>query len=123
MQPIGVLISGYQREDARAIKAFLDKQLDSYVLMVSASPASERKLVEILRDGGEDYYQEEETKILMFLGFSEVQTHMVLEAFPTGGSLARPIFCTLTSQNQQFPFRDLVAHLIEEHRHWKGKDA
>jgi hypothetical protein len=120
MQPIGVLVSGYHREDARVIKAFLDDKLDSYVLMVSASPASERKLVELLREGGEDYYEDEQTKILMFLGFSEIQTHMVLEAFPMGGSPARPIFCTLTSQNQQMPFRELVAHLIEEHRHWKG---
>jgi hypothetical protein len=120
MQQIGVLVSGYHKEDARAIKALLDKKLDSYVIMVGASPASERKLVEILREGGDDTYEEAETKILMFLGFSEVQTHMILEAFPTDGSIARPIFCTLTSQNQQMPFRELVAHLIEEHRHWKG---
>ena len=123
MQSVGVLISGYREDDARTIKAFLDKTLDGYVILVAASPESERKLIDILRQGGEDYYEEGDIKILMFLGFSEVQTHMVLEAFPAGGNLERPIFCTLTSQNQHIPFRELVAHLIEEHRHWKGKGA
>ena len=50
--------------------------------------------VDILRKGPEECFVEEETKILMFLGFSEVQTHMVLEGFPGNGGLKRPIFCT-----------------------------
>jgi hypothetical protein len=121
MQSVGVLICGYQQEDARTIKAFLDKTLDTYVIMVTASPTSDTKIIDILRKGGEECFADEATKMLMFLGFTEVQTHMVLEGFPGEGGLKRPIFCTLTGQNQHWPLSDLIDHLCEEHRQWTGK--
>jgi len=123
MQSVGVLICGYSEEDARTIKAFLDKTLDAYVLMVSASQKAEMKIIDILRKGPEECFLEEEIKILMFLGFSEVQTHMVLEGFPRDGGLKRPIFCSLTSQNQHWPLRELIEHLVAEHRKWTGQEA
>ncbi|MEK6534141.1 MAG: DUF3783 domain-containing protein [Thermodesulfobacteriota bacterium] len=121
MQSVGVLICGYRQEDARTIKAFLDKTLDSYVIMVSASQKADMKIIDILRMGPEECFAEEETQLLMFLGFSEVQTHMVLEAFPEESGLKRPIFCSLTAQNQLWPLRELIEHLVEEHSHWTGK--
>lgn len=121
MQPIGVLVSGYNAEDARAIKAFLDKALDTYVLMVSASQKADMKISDILRKGPDACFEEEESKILMFLGFSEVQTRLVLEGFPGDGGLNRPIFCTLTGQNQHWPFKELIEHLKAEHRRWMEK--
>jgi hypothetical protein len=123
MQSVGVLICGYRQEDARTIKAFLDKTLDTYVLLIGASPTADMKIVDILRQGQAECFAEEEIKILMCIGFSEVQTHMVLEGFPDGGGLKRPIFCALTSQNQHWPIRELIEHLVEEHRHWTGKKA
>lgn len=121
MEPIGVLISGYGPEDARTIKAFLDRTLDTYVLLVGVSSTADRRIEEILRQGPTGDFQDEETKILMFLGFSEVQRHMVLEGFPGEGGLGRPIFCSLTGQNRQWPIGALIAHLVEEHRRWSGK--
>jgi len=123
MQSIGVLICGYSQEDARIIKGFLDRSLDTYVLMVGASSATDRSVLDILRRGQAEHFQEEEIKILMFLGFSEVQTHMVLEGFPGDGGLKRPIFCALTKQNQHRPLRELIGHLVEEQRQWSGKEA
>ena len=123
MAAVGVLICGYHEEDARTIKAFLDKTLDNYVIMVSASQKADMKIIDILSKGPEECYEEEETKILMFLGFSEVQIHMVLEGFPGDGGLKRPIFCSLTAQNQQWPFHELIEHLVSEHRQWTGKGA
>jgi len=123
MQSVGVLICGYNQEDARAIKAFLDKTLDTYVILVSASQKADMEIIDILRKGPEECFAEENTKILMFLGFSEVQTHMVLEGFPADGGLKRPIFCTLTAQNQHWPLRELIEHLVTEHRQWTGKEA
>jgi len=79
-----VLIFGYDVRDAQAIKAFLDRTLDAHVIMVGASPKSDMKIINILRRKPEDCFEDNETKILMFLGFSEVQTHMVLEGFPGG---------------------------------------
>ena len=123
MQSVGVLICGYNEEDARTIKAFLDKTLDTYVLMVSASQKADMKIIDILRKGPEECFADEPVKILMFLGFSEVQTHMVLEGFPRDGGPQRPIFCSLTGQNQQWPLRELIEHLVEEHRQWTGKEV
>ncbi|MEW6335316.1 MAG: DUF3783 domain-containing protein [Thermodesulfobacteriota bacterium] len=123
MQSIGVLICGYSQEDARTIKAFLDRTLDTYVRMVGATPETDRSVRDILRQGQAEHFQDEEIKILMFLGFSEVQRHMVLEAFPEDGGLKRPIFCVLTGQNQHRPLRELIGHLVEEHRRWSGKEA
>jgi hypothetical protein len=123
MQSVGVLICGYRQEDARTIKAFLDKTLDTYVIMVSASQKADMKIIDILRKGSEECFAEEESKIMMFLGFSEVQTHMVLEGFPGDGGLQRPIFCTLTAQYRHWPLRELIEHLVEERRQWTGKEA
>jgi len=123
MQSVGVLICGYNEEDARAIKAFLDRTLDTYVIMVSASQREEMKIIDILRTGPQECFRDEETKILMFLGFSEVQIHMVLEGFPGEGGLKRPIFCSLTAQNREWPLRELIEHLVEEHRQWTAKKA
>lgn len=123
MQSIGVLLCGYSQEDARTIKAFLDRTLDTYVLMVGASPATDRSIRDILRQGDAEHFQDEKIKILIFLGFSEVQRHMVLEGFPGDGGLKRPIFCALTGQNQHWPLRELIGHLVEEHRQWSGKEA
>jgi hypothetical protein len=123
MQSVGALICGYGKEDARAIKAFLDRTLDTYVILVSASQKTDMKIIDILRKGPEDCFADEETKILMFLGFTEVQTHMVLQGFPSGdGGVKRPIFCSLTGQNRHRPLRELIEHLVEEHRRWNGKE-
>lgn len=121
MQSMGVLICGYHQEDARTIKAFLDKTLDTYVLLIGASLKTDMRIVDILRQGQAECFVEEETNILMFLGFSEVHTHMVLEGFPVNGGLKRPIFCTLTSQNQHWPLGKLIEHLAAEHRQWSGE--
>jgi hypothetical protein len=123
MSSVGVLICGYHQEDVRTIKAFLDKTLDTYVIAVSASQKTDMKIIDILKKGPEECFTEDEIKILVFVGFSEVQTHMVLEGFPENGGLKRPIFCALTSQNQHWPLRELIEHLVEEHRHWTGKNA
>ncbi|MCE5263434.1 MAG: DUF3783 domain-containing protein [Deltaproteobacteria bacterium] len=122
MQSVGVLICGYGKNDAETIKAFLDRTLDAYVTVVSASQKTEMKIIDILQKGPEDCFGDEETKILMFLGFSEAQVRRVLQDFPGGaGGVKRPIFCSLTAQNRQWPLGELIEHLAEEHRRWTGR--
>ena len=59
---------------------------------------------------------------MLFLAFTEEQTRRVLKDFPGGdGGIRRPIFCGLTAQNRQWPLRELLEHLVEEHRCWSGK--
>lgn len=122
MQSVGVLICGYDSNDARRIKTFLDGTLDAYVIMMSASPGDDARVIDILRRKQDDRFEEDETKVLVFIGFSEVQIHMVLEGFPGGGGLKRPIFCTLTNRNRNLPLRELVEHLKLEHRNWTGEN-
>ena len=122
MQPVGVLICGYGKEDAQTIQTFLDRTLDARVILISASQKAEMKIIDILQKGPEDCFADEETKILMFLGFTEAQTRAVLQDFPSGeGGVKRPIFCSLTAQNRQWPLRELIEHLVEEHRRWSGR--
>lgn len=122
MQSVGVLTFGYGKEDAQAIQAFLSRTLDTYVILVSASQKTDLKIIDILQKGPEDVFADEETKILMFLGFTEEQTRAVLKNFPSGeGGVRRPIFCSLTAQNRQWPLRELIEHLAEEHRRWSGR--
>jgi hypothetical protein len=125
MQPVGVLICGYDREDARTIKAFLDSALDSYVILASASGKTEMPIIDILRQKPAEEFVVAEPRVMILIGFSEVQTHMVLEGFPDPDTLKRPIFCTLTAQNRHWPLRELIEHLAEEHRRWtaKARDA
>lgn len=121
MESPRALACGYHQEDARTIKAFLDKTLDTYVPLIGASPKSDMRIVDILSRGEAECFIEEEIKILMLIGFSEVQTHMVLEGFPGNGGLKRPIFCSLTGQNRYWPLGTLIDHLAAEHRQWSGK--
>lgn len=122
MQSVGVLLCGYGKEEAQTIKAFLDRTLDAYVILVGASQKADEKIIDILRGGPVEFFADEETKILMFLGFTEAQVHRVLEEFPSGeGGLKRPIFCSLTARNQHWPLRELIEHLLEEHRRYTGK--
>jgi hypothetical protein len=122
MQPVGVLIYGYCKQDAESINAFLDKTLDTGVIMVSASQKADMKIMDILQKGPEECFVDDKTKILMFLGFTEVQIRLVLEGFPGGdGGVKRPIFCSLTAQNRQWPLGELIEHLAEEHRRWSKK--
>jgi len=122
MQSVGVLICGYDCKDARTIKSFLDGTLDAYVIMTSASPGDDARVIDILRRKPADRFEEDETKVFVFVGFSEVQIHMVLEGFPGDGGLQRPIFCTLTGQNKDMPLRELVEHLAAEHRIWTAEN-
>jgi hypothetical protein len=88
MQSLGVLVCGYNQEDARHLKAFLDKTLDTYVMLISASQKEEMKIIDLLKKEPQACFEEDKIKVLMFLGFSEVQTHMVLEGFPARGALS-----------------------------------
>jgi hypothetical protein len=122
MQAVGVLIHGYDSQKAGAIKAFLDKAFEGGVVMISASQKADMKIIDIIQKGPEEHFADEDPKILMFLGFSEAQVRRVLQDFPSGeGGVRRPIFCSLTAQNSQWPLSELTEHLVEEHKRWSAK--
>lgn len=118
MESLGVLIYGYNGEDALRIRAFLDEAVGFPVFMTSASGRNEEKILDILQNTTKVSFADEKTKIMMLLGFSEGQVNAILGSFPTGAQgLQRPIFCMMTEQNRDWPLQQLLEHLEEERRY------
>ncbi len=118
----GVLIYGYNGEDALQIKLFLDAAFAFPVFLTSASGRNEERLLDILQSATSNSFVDEKTKIMMLLGFSEEQVRMILGSFPSGAeALPRPIFCMLTEENRNWPLAELLEHLERERRYWAEK--
>ena len=121
MEPLGILLYGYNLEHSNSIKTSLDAALDQDIIVISASNKEQSKVSEILNQPPEACFEDKETKILMFLGFSDEQIGAVLKAFPQDEGLKRPIFCGLTEQNINWSMNALIEHLLEEQRYWSQK--
>jgi len=119
MNPLGILVYGYNEDDARYIEESLGRTLGQEIFLISASKKEDMTIGNILEKGPEDIFEERETKILVFLGFSKEQIDMTLKEFPGRANLARPIFCGLTQHNIGWHLTELIEHLLEEERHWK----
>lgn len=119
--PIGILIYGYKREDALRIRATFDRLLNDSIFVISASGKEDWLIADILDNGPEDFYEDKEDKIIMFLAFNKEQVDAALNDFPSP-DIVRPIFCGLTVQNIQWMLNRLIEHLKQEHRQWtRGK--
>ena len=120
MQPLGIMVYGYSADQANRIRHSFDQLFSSKTVLISASGKEDLKVLDILEKGPEDLFEEKETKILVFLGFSETQIRQALQDFPAGKGLPRPIFCTLTEQNIHWPLQGLMEHLTDEHNRRKA---
>ena len=121
MEPLGVLVYGYSNEDAEVIKQSLFEILNEEVIIISGSNKENSKIIDILERGPENIFKDEDTKILLFLGFPEEKVGFVLKKFPPGELVKRPIFCGLTEQNINWTLKNLVDHLNEEDKYWRRK--
>ena len=119
MLPLGIMIYGYSAGQADVIRRSFDRLFSSTTLVISASGREEMKVLDILEEGPGDRFDEQEDRILVFLGFSREQIGQALRDFPSEEALPRPIFCTLTEQNVRWPLGRLVEHLKEEHNRRK----
>jgi hypothetical protein len=115
--PIGILIYGYNRENALQIEKTLDRVLNDSIFVISASGKSNRTIADILDSGPDDFYEDRTDKMIMFLAFNKEQIDAALNGFPSP-EIERPIFCGLTAQNIQWPLNRLFEHLKDEHRQW-----
>jgi len=120
MADYGVLLYGYSKEDMEKIKGIISGAIDADVDVISASGMEDEQVNEILEKGDEEHFLEGETKILMFLGeFTDKMLQASMQAMPTDGEIARPIFCTLTQKNFQWTFTELIEDLKKEEAYWK----
>ena len=120
-EPLGIMIYGYNEEHARAIKESLDGATGRDVMLLSASGRESDKVRTILEAEPDGPFENKDTKVVMFLGFDDGQIDMALKGFPSGGAIARPIFCGLTPDNIGWGLEELLGHLLEERRYWSEK--
>ncbi len=119
MQPLGIMLYGYGAGHADMIRRSFDRLFSAGTIVISASGREDMKVLDILEEGPADRFDERETRVLVFLGFTQEQIGQALRDFPSGEGLPRPIFCTLTEQNIHWPMSRLVEHLAEEHNRRK----
>jgi hypothetical protein len=120
VQPLGIMVYGYSADQSDVIRRSFDRLFSSATIVISASGREEMKVMDILAQGPRERFDEEQTRILVFLGFTQEQVRQALQDFPSEGNLPRPIFCTLTEQNIHWPLSRLVEHLTEEHNRRKA---
>jgi len=121
-EPLGMMLYGYETSESAFLQAYLSDILQRPVIALSASGKEDVPVQMILEDPGETF-EKNETKILMFLGFDDLQIGLALDQFPKDGSISRPIFCGLTEENINWPLNQLLEHLREEEKYWKNKKA
>ena len=117
MEPLGIMLYGYGKDRATTIREALVAALGRDVTLISAS-GREGDTVERILDAEEaEAFEEKETRVLMFLGFSREEMSLAMDRFP-GDVVARPIFCGLTESNAGWTLEHLLEHLLEEHARW-----
>jgi len=120
MEPLGIMLYGYDQEHALMIKASLESVLEQDIVLLSASKREDVEVRDILESEEHDF-EDNDPKILMFLGFNEDQIESAMNMFPKIEDMKRPIFCGLTEHNIQWKIDMLLEHLLEEEKYWKKR--
>ena len=121
MRKLGIMLYGYCKDHADMIRKSLEDVLDNPLTVFSGANREDSKLMDILSKGPEGIFEEKDVKILVFLGFDNSRIAASLGGFPNNEGIIRPIFCGLTEQNVNWLLKDLIEHLLEEDRHFRGK--
>ncbi|MBN2040452.1 MAG: DUF3783 domain-containing protein [Spirochaetes bacterium] len=122
MNKLGIMLYGYNETDARLIKKNLESVFDSKIIIFSGSSRESNIVEDIISDEAYDTFEDNELKVLMFLGFDDRNINLALEKFQGADNLTRPIFCGLTENNIGWPLSQLLEHLIEERNYWNNKN-
>ena len=121
MDEIGIMLYGYNKADALEVQSALAAGLGRTPCLLSASGKEDQLLIEALEKQDQEFFEEKETPILLFLGFGDEDIQTALKAFPDG--IRRAIFCGLTEENIRWKVSVLIEHLQEEDRYWKSKKS
>lgn len=121
MEQLGIMLYGYDRDDAQIIKNSLETAFNNEIILLSGSSKESQIVEEIISDEEYDTFEDNELKVLMFLGFDDNHINLTLEKFPGPDKIIRPIFCGLTKNNIAWPLNKLLEHLIEERNYWNKK--
>ena len=69
LEQLGIMLYGYEKQHSDMILETLHDALDDEFFLVSGAEKEEMTLIEILTEGPDDIFKENENKILAFLGF------------------------------------------------------
>lgn len=120
-EPLGIVLHGYEKEEALFIRKGIEEIMNESVMMISASGDDRKTIGELLEEQPSSNFEEHDVKFLMFLGFGEEGFSSVMDNFPKREGLTRPIFCTLTPTNARWTVKELIDDLLEEESYWKNK--
>ena len=110
-----ILVYGYEKNDVDMIYNTISSCLNRPLSVYSAS-GSESQTIEQLLKKTDNHFEEDETKIIMFVSIENEDIQSILNSFPL--SIVRPIFCGLTPYNKNWTFTSLKEHLLEEKAYW-----
>jgi hypothetical protein len=116
MDGIGIMLYGYNEDEASFIHSGLEALLDEEVELISAARCEEKVVADIIERADGVNFEERDVKVLMVLGFSEEQLDIAIKGFPQAEGMARPIFCVLTQHNARWPLLHLIEDLQQERR-------
>ena len=112
MGKIGVMLYGYDRGSATSIYYFLNELVGRDLMIYSASGRESEIVAMIIGQLSTGMFEDNENKIIMFLGFPDDRIGAAMKLFPEG--IEPPIFCALTEQNIQWTIEYLIGHLQDE---------
>lgn len=121
MDPLGIMLYGYTKTDSQLIQSLLESIFNTPIILLSGSFRESDTVETIISDEAYDRFDDKELKVLLFLGFNDTQISLTLEKF-YNAQVTRPIFCTLTENNSQWPLHQLLEHLEEERDYWNKKE-
>lgn len=121
MESLGIMLYGYGREHAEKVRHALGEILGRDVTLISASGREDDIVEDILETEEALVFEEKETRVLVFLGFSREELSSAIDRFPRESGIIKPIFCGLTESNCRWKLDYLLEHLREEHARWTGK--
>lgn len=113
----GLLIYGYEKDDADIIYNKLSSLFEQPPFLKTASGKESETIETILDSSDDSFFEEDETKIVMFINMTDSSIQQILNSFPS--SVPRPIFCGLTQHNITWPFHELKTHLLKEQAYWE----
>jgi len=116
MDPLGILLYGYDEQFSEIVRLSVQEIMKREVLLLNANEKEKSKILEILDGDTGEEFEDRESKVLVFLGFSDEEIKKTLAGFPVHKDLPRPIFAVLTEENIKWTLEDLIEHLEEEKR-------
>jgi len=123
MDEIGIMLYGYDESTARSIKTALEGINSQEVVLISGCGREEDLVGDILEDEEHSIWKDvEDPKIVMFLGFDGPRIHASMDGFPDLEGGSRPIFCTPTEENINWPLKDLLEDLVKEREYFRKRD-